>query len=232
MKADLPPKRPQDLHPLAAAMLQELQEQPGAADIVLGGGVALKHYLDLRPTNDIDAWWRTTPKSDTLEAIRNAAQAVSDAQGLTLEERSFGDTLSFDFFDPKKNQKVFSFQIAVRDVALEPPLQSPWGLIQIETLCDNIGSKMNALVNRGAPRDFIDIKALVDHHLATVADLWALWKAKNPDLDLVLARKQVGHHLASIEMRRPLETLPVLQQAPTQKARQWFRENLVGQSQQ
>ena len=39
---------------------------------------------------------------------------------------------------------------------------------------------MNALVNRGAPRDFLDIHAVVEADLLTPARCWELWQAKNP----------------------------------------------------
>ena len=51
------PQPPADLHPLVRAILEGLQQQPDAAALVIGGGVALKHYLDYWPTKDLDAWW-------------------------------------------------------------------------------------------------------------------------------------------------------------------------------
>ncbi len=44
---------------------------------------------------------------------------------------------------------------------LEDSIESAWAPIKIKTLRDNVGAKMNALVGRGAPRDFIDIAAAI-----------------------------------------------------------------------
>ena len=74
-------------------------------------------------------------------------------------------------------RREFSFQIALRSVELEPTLISPWALILIEMLSDNVGAKMNALVDRGAPRDFTDIRKIVSAGLVTTARCWELWQA-------------------------------------------------------
>ena len=118
-------------------------------------------------------------------------------------------------------------QIAERDVELELPIASPWSPVLIETLRDNIGSKMNALVNRGAPRDFTDIRAVISAGLATVEEVWAVWQQKNPDLDQTSAKLQVLNHLESIELRRPLDRVPIEQRAETMAGRQWLREVLL-----
>jgi hypothetical protein len=65
---------------------------------------------------------------------------------------------------------VFTVQIAPRTIELEEPIgrdRSPWAPILIEALADNVGAKMNALVNRGAPRDFLDVYTVVTASLAT-----------------------------------------------------------------
>jgi hypothetical protein len=86
---------------------------------------------------------------------------------------------------------------------------------------------MNALVSRGAPRDFTDIRAVIISSLATVKEVWELWQQKNLGLDPSLSKLQVLNHLESIELRRPLDRLPVEQRAETAAARQWFREILL-----
>ena len=119
-------------------------------------------------------------------------------------------TSSVITIDLRKNKtKLLSFQIAPRSIELEPPNvdHSPFAPIALETLADNIGAKMTALVGRGAPRDFLDIARVAAEHLATPTDLWALYKAKNPTSSLMLAKAQVSQNLAAIELRRPLDTL-------------------------
>ncbi len=64
-------------------------------------------------------------------------------------ETRLGDTASDELLRDKN--RVFSFKIAIRSVGLEPPVTCPWPPIPIQTLADNIGAKINALVDRGAP---------------------------------------------------------------------------------
>jgi len=46
MFSDHSPTMPARLHALAKEILDELRDQPAAAAIILGGGVALQHYCD------------------------------------------------------------------------------------------------------------------------------------------------------------------------------------------
>jgi hypothetical protein len=87
---------------------------------------------------------------------------------------------------------------------------------------------MNALVARGAPRDFRDVYEVVKAQLATVSESWDLWQAKNPDTRLDRARAQVIKHLESIAERRPLDQLPEPERSAANDLRRWVRTDLVG----
>jgi hypothetical protein len=224
------PERPKEIDPLAEAILARLQSHPVARFIVLGGYFALKHYHDYRITHDVDAWWAEDSRDSDREEVRGALQAVivpvAGERGLTLNQRRFGDTESWELL--RAGAKVFSFQIASRTVRLEPPVPSPWPPLLIETFADNVASKMNALVQRGAPRDFTDIRQLVTAGHLTPEECWDLWKRKNPDLDSVDARLEVGRHLHELELRRPLETLiDLAQREQARQTRAWFRAVLL-----
>jgi hypothetical protein len=98
------------------------------------------------------------------------------------------------------------------------------GRIPIETLDDNVASKMMALVGRGAPRDFVDIKEVVDAGLMSAARCWELWTAKGPGIALDDALVRVQTHLERIEARMPLERLPVERRAAAAELRTWYRD--------
>lgn len=91
--------------------------------------------------------------------------------GTTLRVRNWGETQSYEL--QNAGQTVFSFQVAVRSFALEPAALSAWPPVQIETLLDNLGAKMNALVARGVPRDFLDAYTVVERGIASIEELWA-----------------------------------------------------------
>ena len=216
------PVKPERPNPFAAAFLERLQGRPEAEQFVLGGYFALQHYLDYRETGDVDAWWRSREDPRALAAAREAFMHTAVQFGYTVRERTWGETISLEAFNG--SNKAFSFQISTRTVEIAPPLASPWGHFGIETLDDNVASKMMALVARGAPRDFVDIKALVDAGLVTVERCWELWNAKRSGIEIEDARLRVKMHLATIEARRPIERIPAADRPAAQRLRSWYRE--------
>ena len=220
------PKKPKRLGAFAAAFLERLQDQPEAEQFVLGGYFALKHYLDYRETGDVDAWWRSREDPRALAAARDAFGQTTSEFGYSVRERGWGETVSLEAIDDKGSQ-VFSFQVAVRSVQIEDPIASPWGRFPIETLDDNIASKMQALVARGAPRDFVDIKAVVDAGLISAARCWELWVAKDPGIEVDDARLRVRSHLERIEARMPIDRVPAERRADARGLRAWFRDEFT-----
>lgn len=220
------PERPSNLDPLAEALLAGLQSCPAGHHVVLGGYFALKHYCDYRVTHDVDAWWSeeslAADRETVRAALRGGIESLANQHKLTVNCRRFGDTESWELL--REGNKVFSFQIAQRTLQLEPYVTSPWPPIRIESLADNVASKMNALVQRGAPRDFTDVYQLVQSGRLTAAECWDLWRRKNPDLKLDDARAEVARRLSEIELRRPLDTLgDPSQRERAARTRTWFR---------
>lgn len=212
-----------NIDPLAEAVLADLSRRPGAEQIVLGGYFALRRRLDYRTTHDIDAWWRTRADPRAEESIRAAMGKVAADRGLQTTERRFGETISFELNEGKT--RIFSFQIAVRSVELAPPETSDWPPILIETLADNAASKMNALVDRGAPRDFTDVYEIVHAGLQDVRTCWSLWERKNPGEPSATAKQKVLFHLAALELRRPENAIAdAKERERASTVRRWFRE--------
>ncbi len=223
------PQCPDSLDPIAVELLTRLQPHPTTSSIVLGGHFALKHYLDYRSTHDIDAWWdmqsTAVQQGEAMQAVKTVMQQMAQERNWQFSERS---TKLVKFFEFKHEGKtIFSFQIAERDVELGAPLNDPWKPIKIEALEDNVGEKMNALVNRGAPRDFVDIRAVVVSNLLSVNQVWNLWQQKNIGLDLQVAKAEVLRHLESIELRRPLNQVPLEQREEIERSCRWIKEQLL-----
>ncbi len=219
------PTTPARLHALAKEILDELRDQPAAAAIILGGGVALQHYCEYRDTQDIDAWWESNPTTDAQQLLQETMERVAKRHSYTLSVRTWGETQSLELQDQGKT--VFSFQVAVRSVELEPPGPSAWPPVQLETLLDNLGAKMNALVNRGAPRDFLDIFTVAHQGLATIDELWDAWTRKNPGSELASAKAQLLRRLEELEARRPLAIIAEQNSRDSAaKVRTWTRNEL------
>lgn len=220
------PQRPAALHPVAVEILVALANDPAASEVVLGGYFALKHYLDYRETHDINAWWRTRASESAIHAIQRVMDTVAEGRGYTCEKRSFGDTISFELVE--KGMRIFSFQIATGSIEIEPPVASPWAPILIETLADNVGGKMNVLVNRGSPRDFTDIARVVEAGLATVDKCWSWWRRKNPSASVTTGKQKARLQLELLERRRPLDTIDdPAQRSAAATLRDWFQTRLL-----
>lgn len=222
----LRPRKPATMPSYAEEVLTKLGEHPESAEIVLGGHLALKHYLDFRQTHDIDAWWRGARSPQAEGNIRSVMADVAAHHGFQLAERTFAEVSSFEFL--AQDRKVFSFQIAPRSLYLSEPVLSPWPPLLLETLEDNIASKMNALVNRGAPRDFLDIQRAVEQGLLSPERCWALWQQRNPEETIATGQQKILLHLAALETRRPLEQI----QDPKEReqalqTRTWFRTRFL-----
>jgi hypothetical protein len=145
--------------------------------------------------------------------------------------RSWGDVTSVELMVDGKT--VFSFQIAERSARLREPVRTPWPEgIYLDHLDDLFASKMEALVNRGAPRDFRDVHAVCGRGLSTPASLWNLWAerrdAAGEEKDPRRAALAVQTHLERIERVRPLESIgDDIQRGQARAVRDWIRKELL-----
>jgi len=218
-----PPQRPARLSIYAREALEGLQGRAVASEVVIGGGIALAHYVEYRETHDLDAWWATAPSPAALATMLEVMSEIATRHGLELRQRSWGETESLELLDD--GRKVFSLQIAARDRYLDTPVATSWPPVRLESLHDNIASKMIALVERAAPRDFQDIHAVCQAHLINDEGCWACYLAKNPDHDIATAQNKILHSLERLEMRRPLEMIEsATAREQARRVRGWFRE--------
>ena len=221
------PVPPGNLHPLCRELLEQLAGHKEGAHIVIGGGVALSHYLEYRETVDLDAWWRTEPRADVVAFLEAAMRALASRHGFEFRRRSWGETESLELL--KGSLKQFSFQISRRTLALDEALASHWPPVCIETLRDNVASKMMALVQRGAPRDFLDMYHLCTRDVVSVADCWNAFAEKSGGVAIDEAKRKIIARLAMIEASRPLETIqPAEARERAARVRDWYYRVFAG----
>ena len=99
--------------------------------------------------------------------------------------------------------------------------------MSIDSLPDLVASKMVALVERGAPRDFRDIHALCHSGLMTPGECWGLWRLRQQragsDTDAHRARLALSTHLSRIAQHRPLKNIADSDdRAEAESLRTWF----------
>ncbi len=223
------PHRPEHPPEYAQVCLQALADHGLGNKISLGGAFGLMHYFEYRHTHDIDAWWEPNAtyaeQREVVEVVERALKSFGP-----VRTRSWGDVISVEV--QPANEQVFSFQIARRSAQLKPSAPSPWEGILIDSFDDLVAGKMLALVERGAPRDFLDIFRLCDEGIVTPLQCWQLWRTRqelaNSDSDLARARLAIRTHLARIEQHRPLEKIADdSQRTEAQRLRTWFKELFV-----
>src|SRR6266852_1149982 len=93
--------------------------------------------------------------------------------------------------------------IAERSAELEDPVAGIWpGGIGLDSFRDLVASKMVALVERGAPRDLLDIYTLCKQGQCSVVDCWEWWVSRQ-----VLAKENSDRKRASLAIRTHLARL-------------------------
>lgn len=218
------PTRPSQLSSFAEAVLQALAGAGLGHKISLGGAFGLQHYYEYRITSDIDAWWKPTATGEERDLVLQVVEQAMSRFGSTRLRR-WGEVSSVELL--VEGEVVFSFQVAVRSAQLEPTTTLPWVDVALDSLADLVASKMVALVERGAPRDFRDIYVLCQEKLVSGSDCWRLWKERQQragsDPDSSRARLAVETHLSRIAQHRPLDTISEpAQRAAAESLRSWF----------
>lgn len=163
------------------------------------------------------------------QAIRTLLEATLKPFG-EVRTRTWGDVMSIELRQDGKT--VFSFQIANRSVLLEPLIASPWPGVLLDSLPDLVASKMVALVERGAPRDFLDIYHLCREAIVTPEWCWSLWRARQEaaetEADVKRASLAIQLHLERIETQRPLLKIENLaERESTDQLRRWFHKEFL-----
>ncbi len=226
------PRRPKHMPPLAEACLQALAMRGLSSTISLGGALGLLHYLDYRHTHDADAWWAASATAFEKNEVIQAIEAALLPHG-QVRRRSWGDTTSVELV--QADRTVFSFQIAQRSAQLQPSVRAEPLAVPLDSFPDLVASKMVALVERGAPRDFRDIYALCQAGLTTPQECWRLWRQRQhlagSDADAQRARLAIQTHLARIALHRPLEGIgDPSQRDEAERVRRWFQRELLSAS--
>lgn len=223
------PHRPTHMPDYAEACLQALAANGLGEKISLGGAFGLLHYFDYRPTHDVDAWWVPSATAEDRRQVIRVIEETLQSFG-QVKKRAWGDVVSVELM--REGKTVFSFQIAHRSAQLEPPAPAPWTDVLLDSFPDLLASKMVALVERGAPRDFRDVYALCRAGLTTPQECWELWRRRqqlaSSDSDSARARLAVETHLARIAQHRPLGDITnPTKRAEAEQVRRWFVQEFL-----
>jgi len=223
------PRRPRRMPEYAEACLQALAARELGESISLGGAFGLSHYFDYRSTYDVDAWWVPAATAERQRQVIHGIEAALKPFG-QVKTRAWGDVVSVELV--RGGKTVFSFQVAHRSAQLEPSVPARWTNVLLDSFPDLLASKMVALVERGAPRDFRDIHTLCQAGLTRPQQCWELWRRRQQlagsDTDCARARLAIETHLTRIAQHRPLAQInDSKQRAEAQQVRAWFVEEFL-----
>lgn len=223
------PQRPKHIPKYAEACLQTLAASNLGRTISVGDAFGLVHYLDYRSTHDVDAWWAPTATAEDRRRVIDVLKAALEPFG-EIKTRAWGDVVSVELVQEGKT--VFSFQIARRSAQLEPSSLAEWTSVLLDSFPDLLASKMVALVERGAPRDFRDIHALCQADLTTPQQCWELWRRRQrlveSDTDSDRAQLAIETHMVRIVQHRPLTQIEDPEKRmEAQQLRAWFAEEFL-----
>ncbi len=229
MKQNLNISIPKSLNEFAKVCLETLSKSTLGQFITLGGAVGLSLYHEFRTTKDIDAWWTLDVSENNRESTIDLIKTILENYGSVTIRRS-GDVVSLNL--RQQGKVVFNFQIANRSALLRQPIESPWPPVTLDSFDDLVASKMTALIERGAPRDFLDIYEICNKKLVTISRCWELWHERESKRGVTEPDQQIAYeavllHLSRIERSRPLETIADSNQRNhANEVRVWFKNEL------
>ena len=103
------PRRPTNIPAYAEVCLQALVAAGLNDKISLGGAFGLLHYLDYRPTHDVDAWWNVATTSQEREAVMRAIETALQPFGVCNIEP--GEMSSVWSYWGKKTKRSLAFKL-------------------------------------------------------------------------------------------------------------------------
>ena len=224
------PKLPKEISPFARSCIDALALNGLGRHLSIGGAFGLAHYHEYRPTYDVDAWWRQPVSREDRDAIVAALTRALESFGIA-RTRAWGDVVSVELEQGGKT--VFSFQIADRSAQIAAPIEGLWpGGLGLDSFDDLVASKMSALVERGAPRDFRDIHSLCESGKCTATRCWQLWEMRQrqarQDADGARARRAIFTHLSRLAVARPLNLITDAEQrGKAARLRAWFDKEFL-----
>lgn len=153
----------------------------GSHGFALAGGNALvAHGIVQRPTEDVDLF---SDEAGAPGAVTAAVVAALEAAGYQVLITRPPELNQGEFSQMVISRGDESMQLDMaRDWRRWPPVELQIG--PVLHLDDAVSSKVNAMVGRGAPRDFIDVAAAIGHGYSR-AELMRLTFTRDPGLRVV-----------------------------------------------
>ena len=175
------------------SLLKRLQALSELADTRLVGGTALALQLGHRVSVDLDVfgkWDYSIDLYSVLSSVGNVEKVSGSPDG----------RMAFFYIDGVKVDCV-SYEMYEW---LEPSLEMEG--VRLAGIKDIAAMKINAITNRGARKDFVDLARLLDAH--SLGEMLEWYRKKYPEANPALALRSLSYFVDAETMPMPRMIIP------------------------
>ena len=174
-------------------LLKRLQALPELADTRLVGGTALALQLGHRVSVDLDVFGKWDYSKDLYSVLSSVGHVEK-------ESGSPDGRMAFFYIDGVKVDCV-SYEMYEW---LEPSLEMED--VRLAGIKDIAAMKINAITNRGARKDFVDLARLLDEH--SLGEMLGWYRTKYPEANPALALRSLSYFVDAETMPMPRMIIP------------------------
>ena len=175
------------------SLLNRIQARPELADTRLVGGTALALQLGHRVSVDLDVFGKWDYSKDLYSVLSSVGHVEK-------ESGSPDGRMAFFYIDGVKVDCV-SYEMYEW---LEPSLEMEG--VRLAGIKDIAAMKINAITNRGARKDFVDLARLLDEH--SLGEMLEWYQKKYPEANPALALRSLSYFVDAETMPMPRMIIP------------------------
>ena len=175
------------------SLLNRIQALPELADTRLVGGTALALQLGHRVSVDLDVFGKWDYSKDLYSVLSSVGHVEK-------ESGSPDGRMAFFYIDGVKVDCV-SYEMYEW---LEPSLEMED--VRLAGIKDIAAMKINAITNRGARKDFVDLARLLDEH--SLGEMLEWYRTKYPEANPALALRSLSYFVDAETMPMPRMIIP------------------------
>lgn len=195
------------------SLLKRLQALSELADTRLVGGTALALQLGHRISVDLDVFGKWDYSKDLSQVLSSV--------GLVEKESGTPDgRMAFFFIDGVKVDCI-SYEMYEW---LEPPVMEEG--VRLAGIKDIAAMKLNAITNRGARKDFVDLARLLEEH--SLIEMIEWYRLKYPDANPALTLRSLSYFVDAETMPMPRMVIPFDWRSAKEKIRSAVRDFIYG----
>ena len=175
------------------SLLNRIQALPELADTRLVGGTALALQLGHRVSVDLDVFGKWDYSKDLYSVLSSVGHVEK-------ESGSPDGRMAFFYIEGVKVDCV-SYEMYEW---LEPSLEMEG--VRLAGIKDIAAMKINAITNRGARKDFVDLARLLDEH--SLGEMLEWYQKKYPEANPALALRSLSYFVDAETMPMPRMIIP------------------------